>query len=287
MKKMKKALLLVIVAMIAVPSFGQSRQERKQIRLLDKEILKNQKEVSRLKDEKKVDYSEVIKNTQKKIDSLQKEFNQAASLRLLNSLNSEIKSEARYKSKLEEKMVGFDKNKFIEIQIQNKEKLIVELQNQRNLIFDRYATTTEIPKEVSRRTFKLRGRSNILRREELSLKKTEIILNSSIVDSSNSQCAIKPSGKKIGYKVLIDNEYWRAITFEFVPIDGGEFNSANVKPTRNSIFTEIYLLPGTYEVRYKNGGEEIFLRQIMHIDGVVRNYQGQDCFNFAWTASTP
>lgn len=290
MKRMKMMPLLLAIGLLMpfISGLSQTKQEKEQIYLLERQIKKDQRKLAQLERQRKPDYTQMIENLRIEIDSLDNELATVNSVRRENEINLLIISLKDKKRRLERKMVGVD-NSFVDFQIDHVQKQIIDLQNQRDLIFMRYSTTTDIPKEVSQSTVRKRERGNTLRREEMVISKMEINLKESTLDSGYDKrnYSIVPKDKKVGYKVIIDNEYWRPITFEFVPKDGGEYYSVNVRPTKNGKFTEIYLLPGMYDVHYKNGGTDICLPRVMHIDGVIRNYQGVDCFNYAWMPSMP
>jgi len=153
-----------------------------------------------------------------------------------------------------------------------KQKIVVKierleaLQSQRNYIVDSYTRSTEVPKELSSRELDQRKNSFAVRRQEMLLEKISNNIHGSRVDSSN------------GYKVVLDNNYYKTIVFDIVGNTGGDHASVVLRPKEKRY---INLIPDTYTVKCLEGGRQLSSR-IMTIDGSMHDYKGEKCFNFAF-----
>lgn len=264
----KLVFFLVSIFMIMTTTVvGQTVQQRKQIRDLNLAISREKNEIAKLEGELVPDYSGKIAKIKKEIDSLEAVFNASSSKEEIEKITQQI--EGRNKTVLFlERKPDAGGNKFWHAQIEAKNKKIADFENQRDNIFLAYATTTEVPMEISPRETRRRARSNYLRREELVLEKIE-----------GNLTTINPAGQTAGYKVILHNMYILPITFYICPMDGGDKKSVNLEPNKK---TETYLVPGRYTVTFLNGGTIIGGSRLMTVDGSTHNYQGEECFAFAY-----
>lgn len=264
----KLVFFLVSIFMIMTTTVvGQTVQQRKQIRDLNLAISREKNEIAKLEGELVPDYSGKIAKIKKEIDSLEAVFDASSSKEEIEKITQQI--EGRNKTVLFlERKPDAGGNKFWHAQIEAKNKKIADLEQERDNIFLRYTTTTEVPTEISPRETRRRNRANYLRREELTLEKIE-----------GNLTIIQPTGQNAGYKVIIANDYIIPITFAIYPIKGGDKISVNLAPNKN---TEIYLIPGTYSVSCLNGGNQIGNSFTISIDGSKHIFQGKECFAFAY-----
>lgn len=159
--------------------------------------------------------------------------------------------------------------------------LFGQTRQERENIFRRYATASDVPKELTPREFRRRQRADFLkiteRKDEIIIKKIEASISS---PSSPGSPSIDPSGSSVanaGYKVIVANDYPLPIKFTFQPLDGRQNESVLVNPSKKEVK---YLLPGKYLVSFEGGGNS--LNKTLTVDGTVQVYKGEDCFGFAY-----
>lgn len=162
-----------------------------------------------------------------------------------------------------------------------KKAKIADLERERENIFRRYATASDVPKELAPREFRRRQRADFLkiteRKDEIIIKKIEARISS---PSSSISPSIDPSGSPVanaGYKVIVANDYPLPIMFTFHPLDGRQDESQLVSPSKKEVK---YLLPGKYIVSFEGGGNS--LDRLLTIDGTTQVFKGEDCFGFAY-----
>lgn len=186
-----------------------------------------------------------------------------------NSAAQQIEEKEAVIEKLEKKLVDStltapDKTE-IKKQISEIKSQVYDLSKSKDKIASDYINSTGIPTELTALEKTRRQRANTLKREAMVMEK--INQNISSVDVSK------------GYKVILDNQYYMPVTFAFSSLNGGERTAFNLGSGKK---TTVYLLPGTYEVAFLDGGSQIGITQKMTIDGQKRVYQGEECFNFAY-----
>jgi hypothetical protein len=259
--------LLIAVAVVGANgvAFGQTKQEKKQISLLEREISSVQNEIQVLR-KRLASVSEAeISSVKTDIDSLRALFSRSTDPKLVDKYSKLTRKRQKELSSLEIKAAG---NMAIEKELSALNDKLANLQHERDFIFSQYAATPDVPKEMLKIEQKRRLRSNVVRREELVLEKIE-----------NNLGKVEPSGNKAGYKVILDNQYHSRITFKIVAINGGDIQSSVVDSRKKET---IYLLPGSYTVSFFNGGTQIGNPRSMTIDGRTHTYLGEECFNFAY-----
>lgn len=158
-----------------------------------------------------------------------------------------------------------EKSPLVQEQLTAARQRLDSLIKAKDLIVWEFATSRDVPREMSCIEKEARLRANHIRREELVINKIESNLSSIRSD--------------LGYKVILDNAYSQPITFAMHPVDGGEKVSVNVDARSRDV---VYLLPGLYEVVFMHGGRAVGKSVRMKIDGQVHRYQGEECFGFAF-----
>lgn len=188
-----------------------------------------------------------------------------------NLLADEIKEKEGEVGSLERRLISSTDSEKLEIEAQLllTKKQIFTLKEEKDNIFSRYVTSTDVPDEITSFEKHARRRANVIKREDLVLKK---------IKNNISSTEVIPSG----YKVILNNEYYCPITFAVNSMDGGENTSFNLRSKEK---LNVYLLPGVYLVSFLRGGTQIGFSVRMTIDGQKRVYQGEECFNFAYMPS--
>lgn len=270
----KFVIFLVMIAGMVVGQqqvFSQAtRQEEKQLALLEKEITRleniiNQEEKSFAKNKHEVQFE-----LWKKLRALeiQSDPRRAASVAEIEWLKSEME---RIKLQIDSvESIPSSSNS----ELDYKKKQLVYLQNQRDEMIQNFLSPDlAIPREMGPVTKNRRLRSNVVRREELVLAKIENNIGS-------SGAAINPVDSPQGYKVIFDNKYSLSTTFVLVPLNGGERVAISLSPkTRQNVF----VLPGKYLVEFiVNGRKWEELTSPLTIDGTSHLYEGELCFGFVY-----
>jgi len=272
---MKASAFFVVLAAIMFggctsSQFG-SRQADNQVAVLEQEIRDTQKEVSGMESRLMPTFSTEIKSVQRDLDSSRSKMWDSAF-----AASPAGKTMAAHIAREEDRLVDLKKLSFaarndsiIEKQIAVKRQKINDLRQNREAIVERYTESTSVPTEISSTELHDRQRSFVIRREEMVLRKVECNISSADMTLRNRD----------GYKVILDNQYGESIDFVISPVDGGENKSVVLDPQKRQT---VYLLPGTYSVDFLSGGRFVGDRRIMHIDGILHIYKGEECFNFAY-----
>ncbi|MCX6794989.1 MAG: hypothetical protein NTY31_03350 [Candidatus Falkowbacteria bacterium] len=198
----------------------------------------------------------------------------------MNALDNEIKRTNREISILEngllsDKLTSVNKTAIL-YKIDGRKEKIADLKQERENIFRRYATASDVPKELSRRELNRRQRAYVIRREDLVLQKVEANI------SSSASPSINPSNSpttNAGYKIILANDYVLPTLFTISPLNGGDKTSALVDPRQT---TEMYLLPGVYEVSFFSGNSFSKETDILKVDGSKRIFRGKEYFGGAY-----
>jgi|GEM_PF-3508743 hypothetical protein len=267
-------MILAIAAVAGTNAYGQrTAQERKQDRVLKREINRTEKDIKEMKRKMGPDNSLRIETLKEEVKVLKNDFLNTGEPVQKNQISQMIKVRENELISLENKIA--DRGK-LEEELEVLEEKSSDLQLEKNTKLYYYVTNTDIPREVAAHTETRRKRGNNLRREELVLKKIENNL-SSIMNGEG------------GLKVILKNDYNLPSTFYIYPTDGGEETSESLEKSgaKNSVGAPtdrkvIYLIPGIYSVACRRGSEQIRHLGILTIDGQKRGFRGEDCCNFAY-----
>ena len=257
---------MMMVAIVAVviscrPTLG-TIQQSKQARVAKREAIHNIVATNRTPEDR-------VKND-KEIRKVQEHLNSQLTLlsktpdtldRYLTTLNTIYEDSAVLKY-LKSKFSSFDwSNTKSERLRSNANKLA----NARDSIMYAYVTDQGTPKELTGREEYRRLRGNVIRRQELTFQK--IALSPVYGDKVN------------GFEGIIANFYVVPITFQFVPLNGGEGKSILVDGGKT---VKEKLIPGNYRVHFLNGGKELCPPSDFTVDNVVQQYNGESCHWFTY-----
>ncbi len=262
------ALMLILVNNIS----AQTIREKKQVQLLSKEISSLNKEIRNLQNSLLFDYSlditELYKVNSLLILRLKSEVD---SLRVQNIQDSLKMCKKRIKI-LEMETIPVDRAE-VALEISNKKRRAQDLENEKDNIFVRYSTSRALPDELTRKERIIRTRTNVVRRDDLVLRKIENNI------SSSSSAMIDPSGSNSGYKIILANDYATPISFVINPVNGGE-KKVVLLEARTKM--NVYLISGMYLVSFNKGGTQFGESRPLTVNGVVHVYKGEECFGFAY-----
>jgi len=274
---MKKVVFALFATLVAVSAFAQpTRQQRKQLDMLEEEITREKIALVKLEGSLYPDYSQKITALQAESDSVKQIVPPADSIAAAKrALETRLLVEKNQKQIIHLTAASAEayKNAEIEANIETKKNKIRELEEQRDRIFFSVATTDEIPREMDRCTTRRRHNANHIRREELVLQKVESGLN------GQSGQSITPVADSAGFMIILHNDYALPIQFSIAGINGGDTKSYVLRKGEK---TKVYLIPGQYMVTFLRGGNTIGHPVVLTIDGSVHNYMGEDCFGFAY-----
>lgn len=262
----------ILAIFMASTSFvsAQTRQENRQIRDLEAEITRLQSQANRLKNQQE-DTTYLVALERRVSSSI-------AALTSDTADPSDVASYQRAQVQLREKQALLTQirndrkqasvaNQSLQLEINGLYARISQLESSRRAIFDRYATTEDIPRELTQNTMRRRQQSNVVRREELSL---EVLKNLPVYGDT--------VGEVIRFKVIVENNLIFDATFDIVPIDGGLSLPVVVPP--NSKET-IFLVPGNYMVLCTNNATgKIVGAKAMGVDRMVKIVKGEECHGF-------
>lgn len=272
---MKKNLLVLVMVVMTTSLFSQTSQEKRQVNALDNEIEKTKKEISILEKSLLSDYSDKIDELDIKNVSLTKRIVLEKDSLRREVLKDSLRINKKTVALLSGKSIPVDQDA-VQYEIGGKTKKITDLEQERENIFRRYATASDVPKELSRRELNRRQRAYVIRREDLVLQKVEANI------SSSASPSINPSNSpttNAGYKIILANDYVLPTLFTISPLNGGDKTSALVDPHQT---TEMYLLPGVYEVSFFSGDSSSEKTDILKVDGSKRIFRGKEYFGGAY-----
>lgn len=252
---------------------AQTRQEKKQISAIEKEISLKQVEANRFKNQMEDlgFYASAEARVVRVIAGLKADTSAPKDIKTFALAQKELKEKNLLLVKIqEEKAKATAKNKGLTEAANLVYARIDELENSRQVILDRYTTTTNIPREMTHNTMKRRLQANVIRREESSLDVLEHLpVFGDIVDTT------------LRLKAILANTMINDVTFLVKQLDGGLPQPIVIAPGETS---EIFLVPGNYVVIVKNNSTgRIVGTGSMPIDRVVKYYKGLECHGFAST----
>ncbi len=282
MKKSVIIMVMLVVSTVSAISLSAqpTKQERKQLESLDREIRKLDFQINRLELKiyssgySHIDYLGEIKILKAKVDSLARfkpknVVEMAQRDAQITKLDSMIQHDYQQLAKQPDvRNLVQDLN----WKWQHLEKLI----KIRDVIYDHVYTSNQIPKEMGNVTVHRRLNSNVVRRQEMVIGKIENNLNGTSVSVAPTDTGMITSA---GYKVIFHNYYYDNVNFRVEPLNGGDRTSYTLKSGGKEVH---YLIPGSYLIHYYSAGTELCSPQIMTIDGQVRSYEGEPCYNFAY-----
>lgn len=287
MKTAKMILAISIMLIVSASSIAQpTRQERKELTSLDREIKKLDFQINRLELKiysagySPVDYLGEIKTLKTRVDSLAKfKPKNVVEMAQRDAQIAKLDSMIQYDYQQLAKMP--DVRNLIQ-DLNWKWNRIEKLVKDRDRIYDRVYISNQIPREMGDKTVHRRLNSNIVRRQEMVIGKIENSVNGTSVSvaSISSQPGMITND---GYKVIFHNVYCSNVVFKIEPVDGGDRTAYCLKSGQKEIH---YLLPGRYLIHYLSDGVELCSPQILNIDGQVRTYEGESCYNFAYMPSS-
>ena len=269
---MKKSIvfLFFFFSLIVV---SQTRQQTKQVRALDQEISRLKLDKIRLERQIQPNYAEEIKRLSCEIDSLAKMSLEGLTLPEIAKMEQETNKKRDLLALYEEKALNAQNNPQLKKQIVEKDSEISFFKGEREKIFLEFATSNQIPREMTDRIKGRRQNANVLRREEMVIEKVEGNLGS-VNPQENSNG---------GYLVILSNQNYNDVNFSIQPIDGGDKVGHVLKGKTN---LDIYLIPGRYLVTATVGGIKKLDPIIINITGEKMTIFGRECFSYALVTST-
>lgn len=263
------ALLAIFWLMTPSVVSSQTRQENRQIADIENEISRLQNQANRLENsladttylaamEAKVttEIAKLVADTVNPVD-IPSLLTATKQIDAKNVILGQIRHE---------RFLARKQNREIQNQLNGLYARIAQLETSRKAIFDRYTTTTDIPREMTQNTMKRRLQSNVVRREESSINVLEHLpVYGNMVDST------------VLLKVVVDNKAIGAVSFQFKPLNGGLAQPIAV-PAKTKM--EIFLVPGDYLViaEYRSS----LKTTIITVDRVVANYEGIPCHGYTF-----
>lgn len=248
---------------------SQTRQEKRQIADIENEISRLQSQVNRLEnslaDTTYLAAMEAKVTTE--IAKLASDTLNPVDIPSLLAAKKQIDAKSIVLGQIRhEKFVTRAKNRETQNQVNGLYARIGQLEVSRKAIFDRYTTSTGIPREMTQNTAKRRLQANVVRREESSINVLEHLpVYGTVVDST------------VLFKVVVDNKAIGTVSFQFKPLNGGLAQAIAV-PAKTK--TEITLVPGNYLViaEYRS----TIKTTTITVDRVVQNYEGIPCHGYTF-----
>ena len=267
---MKKVVIFLVMAALmvaAASSYAQrlgTRQQTHQARVAKKEAQRNAvKAKLLLKDLKDEPYFQV-KMVQKHLNSLKRAFVRTKPDSVASLLSI---LEAIHKDSLAMNLLKtYDRTPdWVKADIDRWWSNADRMDRIRDSIMHAYVTNSSLPEEMTEREESRRLRSEVIKRQELTFQK--IALSPVYGDKVN------------GFEGIIANLYIVPITFQFVPLNGGEGKSILTDAGKT---VKEKLIPGNYRVHFLNGGTEICRPIDITVDAVVQQYKGEACHWFVY-----
>lgn len=277
MKKINviSAVLVVMTATI----FGQTVQEKKQMSVLETEIMKTREEVAYLERDLEFDLSPAIDTLKGQISSLYDRIKSEQDSTVIEALKDSLSLKKKEVQRLSKKTISVDRGE-AQSDIATKKAKIAGLERERETIFLKYATSVNVPKELSARELRRRERTNVLRREDMVISKIEA--NIASTSTSATSMSVDPASTpatQAGYKIILVNDHVLPTNFIISPVNGGEGKGVLLGSLKKSI---TYLIPGRYLVTFQQSGETKGLPQILNVTGEVKIINGESCFGYAY-----
>lgn len=123
--------------------------------------------------------------------------------------------------------------------------------------------TSNLPAHVTQLELRRYEQAAKIERENLSTKKS---LREVLVSED-------------GLEGIIGNDYFLPITFELIPVNGGEKTAFLLEAKTK---TKADLIPGDYVVRFLNGGREVCSPALMRVSLQKKFYKGESCHWFIY-----
>jgi len=263
MKQIVVFLVLVIVAIASQSVWGQTAQEKSQMRFLEKEIDNLKNEIVDLEKGLEKEKAMAVFQLKKEVKQLEMQADPKRAQTV-----EEIESAKKSKVQIEAKIDSVE-SIYSYWELEMKKEELDNLKEKRKEILASWVDSDEIPKELTILTKNRRLRANTIRREELVLSKIE--------DNISQQ--ISPSGSEGGYKVIFDNKYSLGTTFILRGVDGGQRLAISLSPRTKE---RHYVLPGRYLVEYIVNGRKLSVISNLMVDGEKHYYESEPCFGFVY-----
>jgi len=267
-------ILAVFISVMSLTSVSaQTRQERRQIANLEKEISRLKFDAGRIQNqvEDTTYYINLEGRIQTEISRLKSDTTTPGSVQIYMSAKKQLAERKTLLGRIQkDHQAAVRKNKNLIDQANGLYSRIGQLEKSRKVIFDRYTTTTSIPREMTQNTTKRRLQANVIRREESSLDVLEHLpIYGDMVDTT------------IRFKVVLENTMMWDVTILVKPVNGGLEQSIVLSP---GTMTEINLIPGSYQavVKANNTGRLVGTGPLT-VSRVVRDYKGIECHGFVTT----
>jgi hypothetical protein len=264
MKKLVLFLTFVVVATTSQMAFSQTRQEKRQMRILEKEISKVEKEVLEMERSLEKDKNEYLFTLKKEL----KEVKQIS-----DPSNAKDAETVKWgKKRIEEINSEIDSTQSIysSFSLDLKRQKLGNLQDRREEMIASWTSSGyKIPREMTILTHNRRLRANEVRREELVLSKIE----------NNINQEISPASSEGGYKVIFDNKYSLTTTFILKGVDGGQRMAVALSGKTKE---RHHVIPGQYFVEYIVGGRKLSTVSKLTVDGEKHWYESEPCFGFVY-----
>lgn len=269
--KMKNLVIFLVLLVFATSSevaLGQTRQDRAYIAVIDDQISDLESELKALKKDFKKEKKEEIYDLKNKLREAERLANQKPGVvaRSIAEVNQAKQDVEFYREQIKEAEAVITN-----LPIGLLERDLAELKEEKRNYRYSISESDRIPREMSYSTKNRRLRSNVVRREELTLAKIENNINQAIV----------PVGSEGGYKVIFDNLYSQQVTFILRGMDGGQRMAVALQPRT---MESHYVIPGRYSVEYVVGGRKLATVQKLTVDGEQHWYKSIPCFGFVYKA---
>lgn len=262
MKKFIVFLTFVLVASLGQDVWAQTRQEKKQMSHIEREI-------SRLESQLKDLQKDLEKEKASELYELKRELKEVEQM-ADPSQNEDFDSVAEAQARKEEILDEIEDVEAISssMAIDIKREEIGRMEEERQKIIQAWIRPSHsIPREMTAVTRNRRQNSNVARREDLVLSKIEENINQ----------AVSPACSEGGYKVIFDNKYNLNTTFILKGLDGGQRLAISMAPKTKERHN---ILPGKYLVEYYVSGHRMNSLDRLTIDGEIHYYESEPCFGF-------